>query len=279
MLEKIKFLLTKKQKKQCILLFIVSIFASFFELIGIGSIPVFALIIVDLNLLNSKLPSFIDSNLLDQFSHNQIALFGAVALTAIFLLKNLYLVLMVYFQGKVTQAMRSSLGLRLFKSYIRASYVFHLQRNPSELLRGVSTDVSNTTDLIMSIIVLCREIVLLLLIFALLFYADPLISFSVFLFLTLFVGLFFSFSKKKLKIIGKMIQFFSGNQIKIVNQGFGAIKEVKILNKEKYVEEIFKQNIGEIEKNLFVQTCNSLAIEGIDKIMSRYTRLLLFLDL
>ena len=159
---------------------------------------------------------------------------------------------MVYFQGKVTQAMRSNLGLRLFKSYIRASYVFHLQRNPSELLRGVSTDVSNTTDLIMSIIVLCREIVLLLLIFALLFYADPLISFSVFLFLTLFVGLVFSFSKKKLKIIGKMIQFFSGNQIKIVNQGFGAIKEVKILNKEKYVEEIFKQNIGEIEKNLFL---------------------------
>ena len=32
----------------------------------------------------------------------------------------------------------------------------------------------------------------------------------------------------------------------------GAIKEVKILNKEKHVEEIFKQNFGEIEKNVFL---------------------------
>jgi ATP-binding cassette subfamily C protein len=49
-----------------------------------------------------------------------------------------------------------------------------------------------------------------------------------------------------------MIQYFAGRQIKIVNQGFGAIKEVKILNKEKYVEKIFKQNIDEIEKNYFI---------------------------
>jgi hypothetical protein len=56
---------------------------------------------------------------------------------------------------------------------------------------------------------------------------------------------------KRLIIIGKMILYFTGHEIKIVNQGFGAIKEIKILNKEKYVEEIFKQNVGEVEKNLF----------------------------
>ena len=37
-------------------------------------------------------------------------------------------------------------------------------------------------------------------------------------------------------------------QIKVLE----AIKEVKILNKEKYVEDIFKQNVDEIEKNLFI---------------------------
>ena len=78
------------------------------------------------------------------------------------------------------------------------------------------------------------------------------ISFSVFIFLTSFVGLFFFLTKKKLKNIGYMIQRFTGYQIKTINQGFGAIQEVKILNKEKHVEEIFKQNLGEIEKNLFL---------------------------
>ena len=251
MLENINILLTQNQKKQCVFLFFGSIISSFFELIGIGSIPVFAMVIIDLDLLKSKLPSFVDLNLLDQFSQNQVTFFGAVALITIFLLKNLYLTLMIYFQGKIIKTLRSNLGLRLFRSYINAHYIFHLQRNPAELLRGTTSDVGGATDSIMSIIVLLREILLLFMIFALLFYADPFISFSVFVILTSFVGLFFFLTKKKLKIIGKMIQFFTGNQIKIVNQGLGAIKEIKISNKEKHVEEIFKQNVDEIEKNIF----------------------------
>ena len=97
MLKNIKILLTQNQRKLCIFLFSGSIISSFFEFIGIGSIPVFAMIIIDLNFLKSKIPSFVDQNLLDQFTQNQVALFGAIALTAIFLLKNLYLSLMVYF--------------------------------------------------------------------------------------------------------------------------------------------------------------------------------------
>jgi len=46
-----------------------------------------------------------------------------------------------------------------------------------------------------------------------------------------------------------MILYFTGHEIKIANQSLGAIKEVKILNKEKYVEEIFIQNVDELEKN------------------------------
>ena len=252
MLKNINILLTQNQKKQCVFLLFGSIISSFFELIGIGSIPVFAMIIIDLNLIKSKFPSFVDQNLLDQFSQNQMALFGALALVIIFSLKNLYLALMAYFQGKVTKTLRSNLGLRLFKTYINTRYIFHLQRNPAELLRGITADVNNTIDLILSIIILFREILLLVLVFSLLFYADPFISFSVFVFLTSFVGLFFFLTKKRLTTIGKMIQYFAGRKIKIVNQGFGAIKEVKILNKEKYVEKIFKQNIDEIEKNYFI---------------------------
>ena len=86
MLKNIKILLTQNQKKQCIFLFSGSIIASFYEFIGIGSIPIFAMIIIDFNSLKSKIPSFVDQNLFDQFTQNQAALFGAIALTAIFLL-------------------------------------------------------------------------------------------------------------------------------------------------------------------------------------------------
>ena len=215
MLKNINILLTQNQKKQCIFLFFGSILASFFELIGIGSIPVFAMIIIDLNLLKSKLPSFIDQSLFDQFTQNQVVLFGAILLTVIFLSKNLYLAFMLYFQARVTKSLRSSNKLRLFKCYINAHYIFHLQRNPAELLRAITGDVNSSIDVILNIIVLFRELLLLILVFALLFYANPLISFSVFIFLTSFVGLFFFLTKKRLKIIGKMLLYFSAHEIKI----------------------------------------------------------------
>ena len=47
------------------------------------------------------------------------------------------------------------------------------------------------------------------------------------------------------------VQIYTTSEVS--NQTFGAIKEVKILNKEKHVEEIFKQNFGELEKNIFVR--------------------------
>lgn len=87
MLKNIKILLTTKLRKQCIYLFLGSIISSIFEILGIGSIPIFAMIIVDINILKSKLPSFIDPSLIEQFNQNQIALTGAAALTVIFLSK------------------------------------------------------------------------------------------------------------------------------------------------------------------------------------------------
>ena len=92
MLKNIKILLTKNQRTKCILLLISSMFASTFELIGIGSIPVFVMLIVDINIFKSKFSSFVDPNLLDQFNQNQIALFGAIILALIFLLKNFFLI-------------------------------------------------------------------------------------------------------------------------------------------------------------------------------------------
>ena len=254
MLEKIKILLTKNQRKKCIYLFFSSFISTFFEIISIGSIPVFAMIILDFNQLKSKLPSFVDQNLLGQFNQNQIAFFGAIILTAVFLMKNLYLALMVYWGGTIVKDIRTSIKLKLFKTYMNVPYAFHLQTNPAQLTRSVTLDVHQTTAKIMNIISLFKESLLIIMIFLLLFYADPLVSFSVFFFLTLFVTVFFFLTKKKLKIIGKLLQYLSSNELKILNQSFGAIKEITILNKAKYIGEIFKQNVDSNEKNILIKS-------------------------
>ena len=85
-------------------------------------------------------------------------------------------------------------------------------------------------------------------IFGLLFYTDPLISFLVFLFLGVFVIIFFTLTKKQLFERGEKIQKFGGEQIRVVNQSFGAIKEIKILDKEKFVQDNHADKVGKFRK-------------------------------
>ena len=73
---------------------------------------------------------------------------------------------------------------------------FIYKTNPAQLTRSVTLDANQATAKIMSIITLFKESLLLIMIFLLLFYADPLVSFSVFFFLTLFVTVFFFLTKK-----------------------------------------------------------------------------------
>ena len=84
------------------------------------------------------------------------------------------------------------------------------------------------------------------------FIVDPVITFYVFCSLSIFVGIFFYFTKRGLKERGQIVQDRGGEQIKIVNQSLGAIKDVKILNRENFLEKIFDENIGVIEKNMLL---------------------------
>ena len=92
---------------------------------------------------------------------------------------------MVYWQSKIRMNIRIGIQSKLIRSYLGAPYVFYLQRNPAEIVRSLSEDVNFASMLIMNIITLFKETFLLIIIFGLLFYAEPIISISVLLFLTI----------------------------------------------------------------------------------------------
>ena len=249
MIKNIKNLCEKKHYSLLIILFFGLIIATLFELIGLGSLPLFAMLILDVQVLADNLPNFINKEKLLLFTQNELAVFGIIILTSIFTIKNIYLGAIVYLQGLIVKNIRSSISKKLFYFYTEAPYSFHLQRNPAELLRNLTSDSSKATSIILALMNFLREGSILIMIFGLLFYTDPLISFLVFLFLGAFVIIFFVSTRKQLLERGEKIQKSSGEQIKVVNQSFGAIKEIKILNKEKFVQSNHGNKVDNIEKN------------------------------
>jgi len=234
MIEKLNILFTKKQIIKIYLLLFASILATFFEIIGIGSIPVFAMLIIDVESLINNISPYISIDLINEIDRKTLQITGAILLVSIFVFKNLYLFFLMFFQGKLIKDLRSSVSNKLYHYYIYMPYIDHLNRNPSILIRSITADIGMTFAFIQSYIMLIRESLILMALFIFLLVVDPLISFFSLFFLGVPVLFFYNFYKKKLKSKGKDLQILLGDEIKTVNQSLGAIKETKLLNKERH---------------------------------------------
>ncbi len=251
MIKYLKVLCTREQITMLVFLLFGSLATVVFEFISIGSIPIFTTIIINQQ-SESQLFEIIDFNFLKNFTQEEIIIYGSLCLGVIFLLKNILLSGLVYFEGKLVRSIRIYLGEKLFKKYLFKNYKFHLKTNPSILLRNVSAEVSQTSSVILSCLKLIRELLVLVAIFSLLLMSSFLITISIFVFLTFIVTLFFVFTKKILEKNSRLIQAINASQIQHITQSFNAIKEIKILNKENFINEIAVKNMVKFENPFLI---------------------------
>ena len=249
MIEKLNILFTKKQLFKLYLVLLASIFATFFEVIGIGSIPVFAMLITDVEGLINNISQYISIDFINEIDRKTLQITAACLLVLIFLFKNLFLFLLLFLQGKLLKELRSATSNKLYHYYIYMPYIKHLNHNPSILIRSVTSDIKAAFVFIQSYIMMIRESLILAALFIFLVVVDPLISFFLLFFLGIPVISFYNFYKKILKSKGKYLQTLLGDEIKTVNQSLGAIKETKLFNKEYHFLSYFK-NLVQKKENL-----------------------------
>jgi ATP-binding cassette, subfamily B, bacterial PglK len=250
--QKLKILFEKKQNIKILILLFAGMFATFFELVSIGSIPAFVMIIVDVNSFKSILSSYISLDFLSGINNRSITIVAASILTFIFLIKNIYLFLIIYFQGKILKDLRFSTSVKLFKYYINMPYIDHLSVNPAILIRTIESDVGLAFTYITHNITLIRESLILLSLFILLLVADPLISSFALLFLGIPVLIFYFFYRNKLKFKGAHLQKLIGKKIKTINHSLGIIKETKLLKRENFFLKSFFEINDKAEKINFL---------------------------
>lgn len=249
----LKRLISSKDKLNLINLFILLLVATIIEMIGIGSVPIFAILITNPESISEYIPKIFDLNFIVKLESKKIALYGAICLLIIFSIKNLFLGGVSYFQAKTIENLRVSIHNKLFKIYIYSNYEFHLTKNPSELIRNVTSEIGRATNYILNFIMLVKEILVMVAIFVLLISVDFKISLLTFSLLGLFSLIFYLLSKGGAKKRGEIAQRFWGAIIKAVNQGLGSVKETKILNKEDYICRVFDENLRIVEKYNFWQ--------------------------
>ncbi len=233
--KKLLLLFDRGEKKKLLILFFMMIIAALFETFGIGVIVPFVGIVTNPSIIKEHSSINFLYKLFNFQSTTSFLIFSVCILLIIFILKNLYIILFQNAQNRVILNQQVKLSRRLFREYLSKPYIFHIQRNSSDLLRNVNIEVQNLFQgIIMSAFLLLTELLVIACILGLLLYTNTLSTLVASILLGGSVYLFFKVFRKKVNELAKEQQAVSGTMIKWVNQGLGASKEVKVSGKESF---------------------------------------------
>ena len=236
MIGKIRTIFSRKQKMKFIVLFFILFGGSLLEFMGVSLILPFVQLVMD--------PGAVENGWLAALnrSGDELLFLTGVLLMAVYILKNVYLLGMKYVQVRFIFNNRLELSARLMKSYMKKPYTFHLEKNSSEILRSVTTDVNNLYDLLMDVIDLISRLLMIGMLGIFLACKDLLLTLATVMLLGLCSFMYFQVMRKRTQAYGRQNQLYNSRMIQAVSQALGGIKEIKILAREDYFVRAYVEN-------------------------------------
>jgi ABC-type multidrug transport system fused ATPase/permease subunit len=154
----------------------------------------------------------------------------AFAFVSVFIVKNIALLLMAHLINRVIYAKLAIFSTRMYSLYLGQSLTFHSARNSADLLRNLTTGGNRAFEAIRISMMLCLELLLVIATVGLLLTLEPFITLTVGSVLgAIAIGYYF-LSSPFFQRWGEVTQTLDGAIIKVVNHGFGSIRDVKILD-------------------------------------------------
>lgn len=234
LIHKINYIFNRKQKIRLIQLLIIIVIGAFFELFGVSAILPF--IDVILNPMSIKSTSYLKFiyDLFDFQSVNSFIVFLGVCLIVVYIIKNVYVALMYDAQYRFTYRNQCRISSKLLETYLKESYLFHVEHNSAELLRNVNCDVSVFFQVVLGILQLFTEVSVCFVLVIFLMFQDIAITIGVSVLLAVFALGFMKLFRKKLNDMGLKSRKYQADMNKWMLQAMGGIKEIKVMERESF---------------------------------------------
>jgi len=239
--DKLRKLLSRSEKIKLLLLFVMMMGVALLEVIGIGMIPAFVAIVANPHqVLEHERFGYIFQQL-NIASSRDLLIYGGVGLIGIFVVKNTATLIFRYFEALFIYNRRYLISHRLMTAYMQAPYTFYLQRNTAELLRNTTSEVNILINNVLSpSLKILKEFIMGTSVVVFLFLMEPVITLFVSLVMGGIAGIFLFVTQKRMKHIGREAQRFRSGMLKAARQGFGGIKDARVLNREPEFIEVFR---------------------------------------
>ena len=232
MIKQFRYIFNRKQKMGLFFLMIAILIGTFFELLGVTAIMPFIDVVMNPASINRKWYLRIPYEILGFQDSTSFIIFVAMMLILVYVIKDVYLCLMYYSQYRFTYDNRRKVATRMLNAYLKQPYSYHRVHPSSELMRNISTDTERMFDCVLSILQLMTEICVCVVLGIYLFIMDKTITVGVGIILGMFLVIFYKGFRNYLTNVGNENRKYAALITKWLQQSFGGIKEIKILERE-----------------------------------------------
>ena len=234
------FLLNKKEKKKIFLSLILLFFAGVLEALSIGLILPIAAIVLDQSKLQEYL-NYVTFISFSDFSYERMIFISLSALFFIYLIKNIFLLFSEIFQMNFLFKSQNRIEYQFYKNYVELGFKFHKESNSSKLIQTIIAEIrAYFARVIKPTLVLINEIFVVIFITFVIYLSLPLEGFILIFGVTFifFISYFFTV-RKLITRLGEKWQISERGKINLARQGFDAISDVKVYQKENFFIKLY----------------------------------------
>lgn len=264
---KYKFILTTSQKRWGVVVVIMTLLGAVCETLGVSIIlPLVQVMIAPSQLCeNEWMAPIIEAMKLDTDAKLIWAI--GVAVILVYLLKNLYLVLLSYVRVKYACKVQRELSVEMLNSYMKRGYVFFLNAGTGDLLRGMLNSISNTYSGLYQIFKLFAEVMTIAFICVYILLSDIVMAVCVVGLAALCLLIVVLGCQKWVKKCGEIYYEYTASINQSLIQTFQSIKEVLVMKRQDYFIDTYKEKYQNQQKGFIGQTVAAESpayiIEGI----------------
>ena len=234
MIKKINYVLDRRQKINLCILLVIIFIGAFVELLGVSAIMPLINVAMNPETIDEKWYFVLIRKYTGITDANQMILFLAVLLIVIYILKNVYVMVMYSLQYRFVFNNQQRLSVRMMKSYMQQDYLFHISKNVAEFQRNIINDINGFFTVALNALQFLAEFSVSVVLVIFLLVQDWVSTVAVATLLFLFMGVFTIFFRKVLVKIGEESRQANVQVTKWLFQAFSGIKEIKVANRETF---------------------------------------------
>ncbi len=234
------YLLDAQAKKAIPALVISFLISSALDVIGIGLIGVFLMLLMDPQLFLSKLHAL--GIFLPNINEHKVIIVVGIFISLAIAMKSIAVIAIQKGMFYFAQSFSLRLKTRLMTVYQYASYTYHLQRNSDYLLCRVQDNIDGVINhMLMPLLTLISNLLMTAFILLFLLIVHPLPT-SILMGIFILGGILYdSLIRKNLSSMGKIVAESGGDIYKMIRYALYGFVEVRVLGREEFFSEKLKE--------------------------------------